>query len=782
MKKVGYLSLMFLWALPLFGQSPFTINRSIQKMPNEYKKPSRIEGLNRVEGRSDIPWVVYSDRVGNVTYTSPGGAVMMKELAFMEPFYVADEKDGYLKLIKYKEGMLRGGKILDVKAAQSCGWIPRSKLLLWQSAFINPRNGYAEKAITIINGKLPLLTPAIYFDKSDSVYVYESPAMTTKIGKVKLGQLVYAYKKSEDGKKVLIGNEEQLLVNRTNSIYGWVTADVLHHWGERLYISLIRGTLDFSIRKVMNGALQSVVNDEPFIIDTLLDSSDMIARSFPVLQTKNGESKIAIARNLYNKTQNTVTTINGASLTYKRYLSLHKGLRKVNIVLVIDGGSSMSGYSAGLINTIQSLEAVFNQHNQQRQFRYGAIVYRNATACKSNRTIQSFLLNKDFREMIRFLHEEARQTALCGNSTVPQPVGDALEAASEILKEGSDETNLIVLMGSTGDQTLGEARLNGLSNKLAARDVNLLAIQVFSRRGDLFNDFIVQTRKLVSKSAKEVARSKRSTMVNGESLAVSQDFNVSLNDSTSFYLDYPKKSIVTGGVIFPALGDVKSSQEILVAVRRFIRDNNSDIDVRLNSLDSIFRITGLSRDKLNPAVEHRLDRPVGEQVANQMPHNLFKFYTEEAINPNLVQENPALFEYILILNSTEYHRLIDILSLMKGENIQKDAPNFRSQLYKNYLDIATKRFEVPLNKKIVERMNLNEYFRQIIGLPLANGSMMQFTVADLKSTNKMGNQDFEHYLNYLIKSIDLVKERTEQDQQFMSNGKVYHYFSQSDFD
>ncbi|RZJ88911.1 MAG: hypothetical protein EOO20_12305 [Chryseobacterium sp.] len=206
------LSLIFSAQL-LLAQSPLSFSRKVIYMPKAFERPSEDTNPDSQSGRSNLPWIVFSDRADNNTTTVPGGSLMMKKLGFMEPFFVSKEENGYLKLIKYKAGMVRGRKINDKKSAISYGWIPKARLLMWQRSYSNQKNGFPEKSLSIINGTNPLTEPRYYFDQTDSVFVYTTPELKDRKTKVRLHEIVYVYKKSEDGKTYLIGGDDQLVAD-----------------------------------------------------------------------------------------------------------------------------------------------------------------------------------------------------------------------------------------------------------------------------------------------------------------------------------------------------------------------------------------------------------------------------------------------------------------------------------------------------------------------------------------------------------------------------------------
>ncbi|WP_316804310.1 type VI secretion system protein TssR domain-containing protein [Pedobacter nototheniae] len=782
MKRYSVLCILFLGIFTAQAQSPASFGKKVKYMPKTYEKPSETINVNESTSSSSLPWIVFSDRDDNYTTTAPGGSLIMKKLSFMEPFYVSKEENGYLKLIKYKAGMIRGRKINDKKSAISYGWIPKSKLLLWQRSFSNQKTGYAEKAIGIINGKNPLTESKFYYDTTDSILVYNTPELKDRRTKIRLHEIAYIFKKSEDGKKYLIGSDDQLIADTAlKSIYGWVSADAIHNWGDRLYITSVKpGNYDvddstaLAIRNGLGGG-------QNFVIDPLLQRENIILRSVPIIADNEGSYSIGIANDVYNKKDNKLLTINGSWLSYQDYLNLRKNKRKVNVVFVVDGGSAMMKYFSGMTNTISSFESALNDFGKGTNVSYGGVVYRGNNGC----SVPGIFVNNiqgDYRELMAFLGNQAKNTDKCNGEVVNQPVFAAISAGLNLFKKKKDETNLIILVGSTGNTGgANNTLINQLSEQVAQTDARILALQVYSDFDQSFNNFVIESRKLVSESAIRTAEYRKNTTVKGEGLKNFQPYNTSLQDSISYYLDYPTNSLIQGGVVFPTKGTVNSNQSMTVALRRFVKQTNIDIYTQISSLDSAFRLTGISRKNLAPDVEAMLPPPVGEEVADHMPHNAFKYYSTANLSADAVKNNHTALQYAIVLNNMEYKQIVDVFSIMLGENLQQDQSSFRSKLVKNYAKLPKQLLGMNMSTSNVRAMTLANYIKLVTGLPVSNEMLTQYTVGDLKNNSKMPLEQFEAYIKLLNQSVQQIKRATQIEQQFLSNGKTYYFITENNF-
>lgn len=772
LKKILLLSIGLMQTAFVMAQLPLPFQKRVKSMPKVYERPSAATNLNDKGGKTGAPWIVFSDRDDNFTTTAPGGSLFMKKLNLMEPFYVSEEKNGYLKLIKYGAGLLNGRKINDKKNATSYGWISKSKLLMWNRSFTNQKNGYPEKSIAIISGRLPLTAPQFYYDHTDSVDVYSSPELKKVIAKVRLHQINYIFKSTEGGRKYLIGNEDQLVADSARrSIYGWVAADAIHNWGNRLYISPLQLNNDEQIDSA--AVLLSGQHSDP-----LLNQNDIILKGSPVIANGSANYILGKAADVYDKSLNTLITINGSSLKYPDYLELRKNIHKINVIFVVDGSGAMKHYFPGLTNTIESFENVFNEYGKKDQLSYGAVVYRDTANCTAKGVISTNTVSPDYRKLMSFLSTEAEKTKLCNDKVTAQPLYEGVQTALNLFNTHHNETNLVVLIGSVGDT---ELNFKGLSQEFARQNARLLTMQMYSDYNEWYNNFVLNAKRLVSESAVLLAERKKGFLVNGEGLNDKQSYNTSQLDSVSYYLDYPNNSLIQGGVVFPTKGDVNSNKYMTAAMKRFLKETDSDIHNQISSLDSAFRLRGISNANLSATVKTELGSPVDENVADKMPHNAFKYYLTSSVPSDIVNNHKDLLQYSLVLNTMEYRQFNDIISLMLGQNLEADQSSFRKKLFRNYLNIPRNALSLHISRGTVKSMTLAKYLYTVTGLPLTYKLLDQYTVKDLKNDGKMPRADFERYIKFLLDAGDNIKTSTQLEQQFISNGKTYYYITQKNF-
>ena len=93
------------------------------------------------------PWIVYSDRDRNKTTIKLGAEDKQTYLAFLERFYVLDDKKEYLLLVK--DPNINGLKLSY--SARSFGWINKKNLLLSRRCLVEKNGRLSVTALTINN-------------------------------------------------------------------------------------------------------------------------------------------------------------------------------------------------------------------------------------------------------------------------------------------------------------------------------------------------------------------------------------------------------------------------------------------------------------------------------------------------------------------------------------------------------------------------------------------------------------------------------------------------------
>ena len=772
--KLGLTTCIYALFLSILGSCSTSLNTSIFSkkvvgLPQQFLKPDKNLRNHFSSKKGDIPWIVYSDRVDNYTTTSPGGSLLVEKLDFMEPFYVAEDNGSYLKLVRFKASMINGLKFKDKKSAESIGWISKEKLLLWNKSYVSKNMGYADKSVAMINGVDPLLFPNQFFDKKDSLLVFDSPELKNIIGKVALHEYVYVYKQSSNRKQYLIGlNDQFVLTERNKSVKGWVSSDVVSPWGNRLYL-FPNTTINDSISVL--DSLNNKLGLFPynFVLDPLVDTSKMILST--VSLGEDGRAYYSLP--LYHKTNNYINAINGSQLYYHNYVDLKQNRPRLNIVFVVDGGKAMKDRFPGLVNTIQSFEKNVYEFFNPHDVKFGSVVYRSKNHCGIGNS--SLSLGDDYRELVSFLKAHSSVTANCMSNTDGQSVFEGLEDAVKLLNNVPNQTNLVVVLGSIGDSAgLNDHKIYSLGRQLATVDARMLFMQVFNDANSQFDSFIIQSRKLLSEEAHYAAENRKSKSIEGDAFS-SQNYLFNLTDSNSYYLDFPKNSLVQGAVVFPNRYKSLSPSQYNIAFNRILNETKYDINMHLNSLDSSFKLIGVSNRNITSQVVGFLDEKFSTQVGDHMPHNEFAFaYSTPFYVDSLVNLKGSGLELNLLLNAREYKVFLETLALLTGENLNEEDANFRANLVQNYISYAKLLDKERGGNLSLSKWDLNEYFEYVLGIPFGSSEYSSLTLSALSKEKEFSKEKFEKYITYLRNISRRIRDYSAESGKYYSNGELYY--------
>ncbi len=785
-----FILLSVVCSLPLKAQ--FYAGKRIAKMPSNFRYPT--PQTKDPSGKNEsTAWIVFSDREDSYTTTTPGGSLVFKKLNFMQPFFVSDEKEGYLRLVKYDPSILKGTKVQDKRKAVSYGWVARNKVLMWQKALTDERTNFPIKAVTIINGGDPIARPEFYFSH-DSVVVFNSPELQVPGGeKLKLHDLVYIYKFSEDGRKALVGHASQLTADSAAAVMaGWVSADAVHLWGSRLYVGTSRVSghdEDSAAARYFNGKLTpQKATGGNFEYDPLLPAGNPVFRAIPVMQHKGLGVKThpfnsSVANNVFDKSSNTVINIKGTRIDYNNYLRLRRFGNRVNVMFVVDGGSPMKNYLPGITNTIQNFADVFGKKAfGGYEYRFGAVVYRGADGCYQNKGMNTFEPTGNYSRIVDFINKQAAITQQCAGTVTDQPYYEGLQAAINVLKKYPMQTNIIIVAGSTGN--IRGASLTAepqLIRGLVETDARMLVFQVYNKFDPAFNNFVLESRELLEKAAQQQAESKKLRMVKGEGLAVTQQFNTAYTDSVSYYLNYPEGSLIPGAIVFPGRGAVKTNREMMVALNRFLSEVYTDNRQIITSLDSVFMTSGRLREKITEPVMNSINQPgvsIPRDFGEHLPHNAFKYYFDVNVKEGITDKG-APVQFAIMLSHDEMLQLTDLLSRLAGDNLQQDGKNFRKLLFKSYVAYGASQWKGAHTKATIKNMKLPQYLESATGMPVDLGPLNGQTVKGIR--NGLQQEEFEDLVAYLRRCNQVLKVQLQTGDYFISNGRPYFYIVQNDW-
>lgn len=798
-----FISILFGWQVAA-AQVPFW--SSIKKMPSNYDHPSFSMDVSKTK-KGKIPWVVFSDSDNNPTYTSAAGVTKLKEMQFMQPFYVIGEKGDFLELIKFDPSVYfkKFGryKVKNRLSAVYYGWVPKSRLLLWRKAMEDPRTHFPLKAIVMFNDTKALYHPTKYFFE-DSLKISSSSSMSNpKVKDVTQFSIVYIYKTSDDGSRSLIGRTSQLTQdNYKKAVIGWVPSATVQKWGTHLFITPIndgdvhpaKSTATLFFHRDANGiATNSGIDEGKWKKDTR-DYDEPTLRGFPVLNSsfigprKNEVISTGIPVNVFDNDAKSVVNLNGQSVSYKQYLQWRESMKKVNMIFVVDGSAKMSAYLPPLINVFQHLQPYFDSASSSGNYSFGAVVYRDAYNCNATSQLSVSKLTPGYTSTLNFLAKKAGEASRCNDTVARQPVYTGLYAALQMLKDHQDETNVIVLVGGAGNQDNRQPGQPQLINLLSQYAVRLLVFQTNNDYTSSYADFVLEGKNLVLQSAAKLSGLRKEKMVNSNRLVTSYPQFVipkEKDESNIYFLDYPNGSMEPGAVLFPRNGEVLSIKYLQSGITKLMKqitgDNVNiirDLHYAFNNVSIFNQLGGTLIDYLKNSNINNTD-----SIYSAFTSYHYKFYipcfTSAAYSYDAAQK---AFNYALLLSEDEYYQLRKTISDLALEGFSMGSPGIRRRFVRVAKRMAKRRkhlgaYYKGINKKT---MTLAQEINLMDGYPSNTQLLNAYSISDLKRQQVVSDSAFSKILD-LFKSRDQSIKGIENDPayKFQSNGETYYWIPAS---
>jgi hypothetical protein len=828
-KSIIFILLNIFLLLPSCGSvHRFT---KVKKIPREYS-------LNYCGGdikapKTDLnkePWIVYSDREKNETFNNVGGKVKAKDVDYLEPFLVIGTKGGYeyLKLIKYTPDILKNGK-LDYKKAEYYGWIHQSKLLLNGQSVTDIASGKKNKAIVIFSDTLSINEPEKFF-ANDSIKTYKDTELKSQVGTVSPYSVIYELKTSEDGSKVLIAKKPYLKADEIKTdVIGWVDKSLIKDIGTGLHIDLAsvhQKTQRFLINK----------REEMSMNEDLLDLSKMLSEQYQTIKYNPVSSysvkdtlaafKTRLALPVFDYSNNYIFNVNGGSISYKQFRTIAKGLKKINISFVFEGGEQTIIQFPQIVNALQNLQPLFEQNDKNYTYQFNCVMTFDETGKLLRPNSTDF--TTDYSQVINYLSDKANQKDKLRPIKLVRGSWSALRKSVDCFNKYRDATNLIVLIGDK--RVSGSGIDSSLINNIQQNNCRLIGFQVYADGGDDYNNFVLDIEDMINNYADKMIKTKRDILVSPEQIKRRNYYKQVGEHKNSYRLDFSENSITQGGIFFPQKSE-SLPMEILTnnidSIINQIKEDNRNIT---SYMSRSFRSVGNNRTKFDSLFiqNYGIDTTTIPQkkLVTKFINETPGWYLPSKIIVLSDSTNKTV-DYHLMLSETEMKNLkefvaslsekeVDIIREQQRKEQQKRKPcncpeddlflelekeqaatvnkdtienketfYSRSVSPNNYAN--TNKVRKHLSKVLLEPikycklckekkgklklLTLAEAQYRITGSPTTNELLQLIQIKDLKNKKKVTDKQLDELVLYYKK----MKKELDKAEQFESNGETYYW-------
>lgn len=444
-------------------------------------------------------WTVYSDRDNNDTYAEPrNGAAKFATLSFNEKLNIAVIKNGYA--LVYTEPKVERYPLIS-SAAVSRGWVPMSKLLLWQKGLAD-NAGISYKAVICANLNVG--------GSSSEGKLYKSPNGKA-VDQLKTNMKFYFIMK-EEGSKVLLGYYADLN-NTQNGLYGWVDQNSFVPWNQRTCLEPTWDRSDveyfaakgkawqvYAKKENMNGTApaQDKFTTKPSNI-TGSYASEYKYRTmagnrlrYPILEGSTRDLYYCSSFGTLGQKAEAISTDEDV----RKAIQNLDATENINICFVVDGTSSMKPYFAAVKNAIAEGCKYFNSNEK---IKVSVTIYRDKE--DGDRIVESFPAN-GFTDpknpnLQKFLDNAVAKSVAPDEK---ESLYYGIQKAVENCKFNPSQSNLMIIVGDCADNGKMGVKRDDIIKLLADKKVSLMAFQVRNKNNDAYLKFNTELTTIMKAS------------------------------------------------------------------------------------------------------------------------------------------------------------------------------------------------------------------------------------------------------------------------------------------
>lgn len=733
--------------------------------------------------KNSEPWVVISERAKNTVNVNKGDIRSPKEIKFLEPLMVMkyNESKKMVKVAEYNPNALM--QKLPSSSVKTYGWIPEDQVLLWRNALKSQENGFTIKA-TLAPNNIDVINGAEKYLKNDSVIIFDAPDLSKPVPtKLPVGKMVYIYKQSDNNKRFLIGKSPQINIDSIqNNIYGWVASNMVTYWGER---SALKIADNYKYEADNTLGIYNINNTSPEAKPEVL-LTDAINRKamenvFPIslIANKNGElnTKTRFFNNVFNYNNNFVYNALGEPLYYDRYKEVIKKNKNLNIVFTIDI-SSENAQSTSIAKTVfQNIQVNLDKFSYYDNVKYGVVLYKN-NSCGDNVVVSE--LSNDYSDLSKFIDQKSSESRC--NSAGDQPLQEGLAAAGGLLSTVPDETNIVVVIGSTAPANVG---IQSAIRQLTQARAKIISYQTVSRSSTGYNNFVLVSENIVTNSAKSISEEKKRIIVDQKDVVNKNNYNLQKSSDGYYSLDYPKTSMVQGYVIYPKKGDINTHALLVKSIDSIVAQvthENKQVDA---SLKEHFKSNiGVSKTELKPEYRYSyLDapNPIPYEAASQFLVYEYPFLVEGKFKPEMRDYSPGVEKGILV-SSAEYDQLRDFYRKIYQETILNNRNFSQSSAVSAYVKLLKQNYNSlrDFPKKTLYEQPMSYSVAMSTGFDNSNEELMaKYMLKGWKKNKIVREATVKLYFEYFKTLSDrLLENKNDPKIRIEQNGEVYYWLNQ----
>ena len=726
-------------------------------------------------------WTVFSDRNENPVYMTADGKNVCGKLMYGEKLRIADIKDGYA--LVYYDPKNDYPKISA--NAESKGWIPMSHLLLWDKV-LSDNIGISQKAVICAD-----LDKKGNLKENSGHMRYESPNSKAD-GKSFQADMHFYYILKREGSRVLLGYNAN--IHGGNDLFGWVEESSFVAWN---YRTCLEPTWDIDdveyfaknkiVWKVYLDKNNKVVIPQSDIFQTkkprVVNEKTPIYREeykyrtmptaylrYPILEGSDNDyfhctTFGVLDANRRKQADEAKNSIDQDRKTAMERLSERK---VVNIVIVIDGTSSMQPYFNSVKKALNEVDKYFDD----QKVNVGVMIYRDkedktyVTECFPATGGFTEPKNQNLRKWLDSGGKYGVHSVAPGNTeSVFYGIDKAIDQFFPANKDMKLQSNIMLVIGDCGDNGKFGIERDAIIDKLAAQNISLMGFQVTNKDMEDYSSFNEQLTYIMRSSVQKRydAISSKPQRIRPKRLDNGRGYD--MNNSEG-------ENIILGMHRFNPVKNVPMPTEDLTsAIEEILGIWNKNVDY-LTSLAIRLVDQGIQEDdavggqlNMDAIIAMLGDKSMVERLKKQNSLLSFRGYAYKQ------QDMRDIFKIVVFFPAGELKNLVR--DLEKVYEASKNETADRRPYYNAMMNLA----KTAVAQNQISSTSYYAILAKVFGLATYTPKH-NFTLDDIIDPNVVPYKEYRKIVKDMQQSIERLKNVTSTDYPFLltysgNNDKYY---------
>lgn len=723
-------------------------------------------------------WVAYSDRDQNTTYLGPStSSGKHSTLEFNEKVRIAKIQDGYA--LVYTEPKEVEYPLIS-SAATSRGWVPMNKLLLWTKSPANAVGIYY-KALLVLN--LDKTTK----ESNDLGRMYKNPDNTSSFTSISTGMSFYFIMKRDLEKRmVLLAREYTLEGTSDQVLYGWVSESSYTPWNQRSCIEPNWDTevvakfkqtktyADIYADKSLNQFVNKYVYGTAFSKGNKYEGTEYRMPSdvlrYPILDNDSGNEDIYKCTTFGTLNGDLTSFISAAKDAKAGIEEALNNMRKLNLLVVIDGTQSMGKYFPAVKEAVKRGCEYFGNHYEPR---VGLVIYRDYADGDKGLVEYIPVSSPDDPKLRDFLENggEYGVRSSAADRTNEEALFKGLETALDYNKMGylPEQSNLMLVIGDCGNdendtqcQSQEELIKQFIGNK-----VSLMVFQVRRNNEPAWLAFNRQMNQILKEN------------IQGQYFQVSDELKVSFEKCTDGYDLRPDRNFdrdfFIGATRFSQPGVDMDPKVLTELMEKNLGQFGKAVQDRINLIAKAgygqSNITGGQKD-----FGSRMDSAYVVSIVGldnyKMLQKTQSLMAISGYSKKTAPSGDAYWRPVVFISSEEFTQLIERLTPVNASAKSEDRLP-----YINALKSLLRTMVPDITDAEMDAKGTGEVMNMINGLNEKTGALAGPTLRDIGDTNAVSANDFRKMIaDFQKKYRNLVNIKNDKTYPFIYKFNDVNYY------